>query len=361
MLDVFNLQWKRLAKQPFFVLVFLGLTIVFVYFLSGTFGGQSSISVPVYTTELSEEEASVWMDRLNDESTISFEMVDADRAEENVRMNRDAFAVELIEDNYQLLIGRESEELSVIQQHLYQVYEETYRLESIESVSDQDLSLTNFIQVDVRSLAASEEGVTDSGQSYVIFGMSFYFVMFSIMFLMMNLMEEKSSGTWNRMIFSPLSKIRIYIGHLLHYYLVGCLQVLLSFVILTNLLSVDFGDNYLSMIVLTLAFLFSIVSLGILVISLAKNAQSLQVVIPLISTAMAMIGGAFWPLEIVSNQFLLTIAEFIPLKHAVQGMLDAVYFDASLVDLLYPIGALLLMGVLFMGIGLNRLERPAEA
>lgn len=356
MLDVFNLQWKRLAKQPFIVLIFLALTVVFVYFISGTVGG-GSLSVPVYTEELTEEEASEWVDRLNEEETISFDLIEAERAEENVRMNQEAFAVELLEDNYQLLIGRESEELSVVNQHLAQVYQEHLRLGEIQESSGEEVASQEFIELEVSSLAETEEETGASDSAYIIFGMTFYFVMFSVMFLMVNLMEEKKLGTWNRMIFSPVSKVQIYLGHLFHYYLVGCLQVFLSFVILQNLLSVNFGNNYLEMIVISLTFLFAVVSLGILVISLAENAQSLQVVIPLISSAMAMLGGAFWPLEIVGNQFMLTIAEFIPLKHAIQGMLDTVFYDASLNELVYPLSCLALMGILFMGIGMNIMER----
>src|SRR5690625_5951851 len=53
---------------------------------------------------------------------------------------------------------------------------------------------------------------------------------------LMNLIEEKRTGTWNRLIFSPISKTQLYLGHLSHYYLVGLGQIILSFFILTSVL-----------------------------------------------------------------------------------------------------------------------------
>lgn len=75
---------------------------------------------------------------------------------------------------------------------------------------------------------------------------------------------------------------------------------------------------------------------------------------------MAMLGGAFWPIEIVSNRILLFLAELMPIKHAADGMIDAVVRNYSISELIQPIGILLLMGVLFMGIGINLMERVSK-
>lgn len=357
--DVFILQWKRLLKHPMLVMMFLGLTILFVYFMGGT-QGDSSVNVPVYSESLTKEELSIWVDRLNKDDSIVFEATDYETVEEEIRMNEIGYAMEIDEETYRFLIGREDERLPVVEQHVNQIVREHVRLDEVrESFPDSKIEIQEFLTVD-KTHQVEDAGTMDQFQLSVLVGMTFYFTVYSILYLQINLVEEKRKGTWNRLIFSPLSKTQIYLGHLSHYFLVGLGQVLLAFFILTKLLDIDLGTNYVSMAAVTLAFIFTIVSLGMLVSALVPSPQSLQVVIPIVATAMAMLGGAFWPLDIVSNQFLLFIAELMPIRHGLNGMVDAIYLGLPLSELLQPIGILLLMGILFMGIGINLMERMSK-
>lgn len=356
MWNVFVLQWKRLMKQPLLVLLFVGLTVVFVYFLGGS-QINATINVPVYTEELTETELNQWLDQLNDTDEFTFVEMPYEDVEEDIRMNEIGFAMELEADTYSFLVGRESEQLPAVNQYVNQVFTKESRLESVrDAYPDETIEVEEFITVS-SSLLAETSDLVNRYQIPILVGMTLYFTIYSIFYLLVNFIEEKRTGTWNRLIFSPVSKAKIYLGHLSHYYLVGLGQIALSFFILTNLLGVDLGTNYLPILVLLLAFLFAIVALGLLVAAAVPTVQSLQVVIPIVATAMAMLGGAFWPLDIVTNRFILFIAEFIPLKHAIHGIVDAIQYNYTVVELAEPIGILLLMGVLFMGIGINLMER----
>lgn len=360
MLNVFILQWKRFLKQPLLILMFIGSTILFVYFLGGA-QLNSTITVPVYTEELTDAELNQWLEHLNEDTEeFSFEESDVATVEEDLRMNQISFAMELQEGTYLFLAGRQSEQLPAVNQYVLQVFSKEERLNQVsEEFPDSDLEIENFISVSTTQLAEASE-IISQYQIPVIIGMTLYFTIYSVMFLQTNLIEEKRSGTWNRLIFSPLSKAQLYLGHLSHYYLVGLGQIGLSFFILTNLLNVDLGTNYLPILLLLLAFLFAIVALGIFLAAAVPSPQSLQVVIPIVATAMAMIGGVFWPLDIVTNRFILFLSEFMPLKHALHGIVDAIQYNLSVMELLQPIGILLLMGVLFMGIGINLMERVSS-
>lgn len=356
MWNVFLLQWKRLMKQPLLVMMFLGLTILFVFFMGGA-QINSSVTVPVYSEDLTEEELMDWVDRLNEDDAIVFEATDYETAQEDIRMNESAFAMQIEDDTYRFLAGRQDEQLPAVDQHVNQIFTEHFRLEEVrEEFPESDIEVQEFITVSGSKLADGSE-VQAQYQLPLLIGMTFYFSVFTILFLQMNLIEEKRMGTWNRLIFSPISKTQLYLGHLTHYYVVGLGQILLSFYILTNMLGLDLGTNYLSMAAVTLSFIFAIVSLGMLVTAIVPSPQSLQVVIPIVATSMAMLGGAFWPIEIVSNRFLLFIAELMPIKHGLNGMVDAIANGQPVGELLQPIGILLLMGILFMGIGINLMER----
>lgn len=359
MWTIFKLQWQRLFKQPVLVLLFLGLTILFVYFMGGSQGNQK-ITIRTYSEELTSEELDDWLTELNEDETFIFEESDYETVYDRIRMNETAFALELNEDSYRFLVGREDMEMSAIVQHVDQIFTREKRLEALlENDLSEPLEVETFIEVN--TVAGNETAAMNQVFPIaVLVGMTFYFSIFTILLLMINLVEEKKMGTWNRLIFSPLSKTKIYIGQLLHYFLVGLVQIGLSFVILRYLVGISLGTNYVSMLAVTVSFLFAIVSLGLLIIGAVTSPQQLQVVIPIVTTSMAMIGGAFWPLEVVNNRILLFLAELMPIKHGLQGMMGAVVQDRGITELLEPISALLLMGVLFMGIGLNLMERVSE-
>src|SRR5690625_3487923 len=130
MWDVFVLQWKRLIKQPLLILLFIGLTILFVYFLGGA-QINSSINVPVYTEELTEDEMTQWLDRLNETEEFTFQEVEFEEVEEDIRMNEVGFAMELGEETYRFLVGRQSESLPAVNQYVYQVYSQESRLQNV--------------------------------------------------------------------------------------------------------------------------------------------------------------------------------------------------------------------------------------
>lgn len=359
MFNVFILQWKRLFKQPFLVGFFLLLTFVFVYFMGGA-QMNSTVTVPVYTNELTSAEMSTWLETINGDSIV-FEETDYETAVDEIRMNETSFAVEIKEDNYRFLVGREDEQLSVVDQHLHQIYRKESRLNKAkEQFPDEEIEVEAFITIEKQAATATNFAY-DEFQLRTLIGMTLYFVMYSILYLQTNLVEEKNTGTWDRLIFSPVSKTIIYLGHLLHYYSVGLIQIGLSFLILTNVMNINLGSNFGPMLMMTLAFLFTIVALGMLLIGLVRTPQSLQVIIPIVTTAMAMLGGAFWPLEIVSNRLLLFLSDLMPIKHGLYGMIDAIQLNLPISELLQPIGILLLMGILFMGIGINLMESPSNS
>jgi len=82
-----------------------------------------------------------------------------------------------------------------------------------------------------------------------------------------------------------------------------------------------------------------------------------QALISLLAVSMAMIGGAYWPLEIVSSNVLLALAKIVPLTYGMELLKGAAVYGRSITELLYPMSILFFMGVVFMGIGINLVER----
>lgn len=356
MWSVFNLQWLRLKRDPILAIIFLVMTLAFVYFIGGS-QGQQTITVHTFSAQLSEVEMKEWLDQLNETDTFLFEYSDRETVEEEIQMSQISFALELNEDHYQYLVGQESQFLPTVNQYVEQVYRTELRINEVtEQLPGQTVELRDYLEVDSTSLA-NVASSSEEANAQIIIGMTLYFAMYTILFSLMNIAVEKRTGTWDRLITLPLKKSEIYIGQLLHYFLLGVLQIGVAFFIFEQWLNYDLGHSYFALAVSIMAFTFATVALGMLVISIVYSPQQLQAVIPIVATGMAMLGGAFWPIEIVTNNILLGLARITPIYYGIEAIRGATLFDASVMDLLQPISFLLLMGVLFMGIGLNLMER----
>ncbi|HLR09594.1 MAG TPA: ABC transporter permease [Bacillota bacterium] len=103
--------------------------------------------------------------------------------------------------------------------------------------------------------------------------------------------------------------------------------------------------------------IFAIVALSILITGLVKTVQQFNPVLSIVTLSMAMIGRAFWPLEVVESGWLLAIAKIVPVTHGVELMNGSVVYGRSMNELLFPVSVLLLMGVAMAGVGMHLMER----
>lgn len=355
MLTIFNLQWLRLKREPALPIIFLVMTLLFVLFVAGT-GGEQTVTVQTFSDNLSEPQMEEWLDRLNETDTFIFEIQDKETIEEQIQMSQISFALELDENNYRFIVGQDSQFLMAVNQHVEKVYRTNLRINEVNAqFPDSEVVQQDFIGIESRTLAG---GVSNSQESYanVIVGMTLYFSIYTILFGLMNIAEEKRTGTWDRLISTPLKKSEIYVGQLLHYFFIGLLQIGIAFFIFHQFFNYNFGSQYLAILVSVMVFVFAVVSLGMLIISLIKSPQQLQAVIPIVATGIAMLGGAFWPLEIVNNNILLILGRMTPIYYGMGALKGAILYNRGIAEILEPLSILLLMGVLFMGIGLNLME-----
>src|SRR5690606_38788282 len=105
-------------------------------------------------------------------------------------------------------------------------------------------------------------------------------------------------------------------------------------------------------LVLVAVYTFAIVALGMMLASIVKTPQQLSVLTPIIGVSFAMLGGAYWPIEIISNPILLTLSKFVPITYAMEALRGVAYYQYSWSDLLEPVSYLVLFGVVCMGIGI---------
>lgn len=148
----------------------------------------------------------------------------------------------------------------------------------------------------------------------------------------------------------------MYGGHVLFSFLTGLVQLLLVFGVFRFVFGLTFGNSTVAFLAILVAYALSITALGMLLAGLVANAQQMAVVIPIVSVSSAMLGGAYWPIEIVSSSFMQALAELVPIHHAMEGIKGLAYHGWSLTQALPTVGVLLLFAVVLGAVGLWRVE-----
>jgi ABC-2 type transport system permease protein len=179
----------------------------------------------------------------------------------------------------------------------------------------------------------------------------FGFLLSGISFL-----RERSQGTRERLMASPVSRLDIVIGYLLGFLLFAMVQTLILFFYTVYVLKVDFNGELWQIIVFQILIGILAVCLGIFISAFAKNEFQMVQFIPLILVPQIFICGVLFPVS-QQPEYLQWIAKFLPLTYGVDGIRALMSQGQSLLDIGKEIGVLSAYAVVLMvlaGISLRR-------
>jgi len=185
-------------------------------------------------------------------------------------------------------------------------------------------------------------------------GLFFSFLLTGISFL-----RERSQGTMERMMASPVSRLDMVVGYLLGFFVLALIQIML--VVLFTIYALDAYHEpgslwricVFQILVVTVG-----VNLGIFTSAFARNEFQMVQFIPLIIFPQILLCGIIWPVENM-NRVLQDIADFLPLKYAVEGMTDIMRQGQGLMDVGYEIGILAAFAVIISALAALTLRRGA--
>ncbi|WP_033826500.1 ABC transporter permease [Bacillus andreraoultii] len=366
MINIIKTKFCLLFRKPLLFLGMIAMSVLFAYFLGNA--QYTKVMIPVYSHINDIEKTTLWKD-LSSSEIFEFTRVSESTARQKVREGDVGAAVELLNDNYKMIIAENTSDIPLLQNYLQSIYAdrlienniekqlqgENHKIEQIKQEL-KSIEKEPLFKVDVLTFRGNNSIIIDN-QLQTLFGSALFFVIFTIAFNVLHILQEKSQGVWDRMILSPLRKWQIYTGNLFYSFLVGYLQVVLLFFVFRFVVGVNFYGGFSKTLIILIPYTFVIVSLAMFLVSVVKNVQHFNAIIPLVSVSMAMIGGAFWPLEIVSSKVLLKISEFIPITYGMEALKGATIYGASYGELMQPMSILLLMGVVLIGIGIHVMER----
>ena len=363
MIGILQAKFKMFLRNPWTFVLFTGMSIGFALILGGS--GLSTIRVPIYAEDEAMQQSFI-SEKLEESDAFIFSWMTEEELKDEISNGRAEMGVILLEDDYRFIVGVDSPNRSMLEQTVRAAYVEMLQKENILAAADADkeVVLENLqktmaspvFEIHQSSFRNSDAFVYDN-TFHRLFGFTLFFVIYTISYNVLPILVEKKDGLWDRMILSPVKKWEMYVANLIYSFFEGYLQVLIIFLIFRYWVGVDFHGRFLETLLVLIPYVFSIVALSIFITALVKNAQQFNAIIPIISVSMAMIGGAYWPIEIVESEFLLALSKINPLTYGMEILNGIAVYGYPLEQVLFPISILLLMGVVLMGVGIHLMER----
>ena len=211
--------------------------------------------------------------------------------------------------------------------------------------------------------AAAEQGdqVPVTGVQLGVPGFAVLFIFLTAQVTARSIYDEKKTGTFRRLLASPLGKWRMLVGKLIPNFIVVLLQVAFLFaagVFLLPLIGMDalhLGNDIPALVLLVLAIALCCTTLGILIAAIARTEAQIGGIAALVLWVLAFLGGCFIPLFLI-NESMATIGQVTPHYWAVTGFYDLLTRGQGLAAVLDSIAVLLGFAAVFFVVGAWRFE-----
>lgn len=130
---------------------------------------------------------------------------------------------------------------------------------------------------------------------------------------------------------------------------------LFRFIIGTNM----YG-GFWKVVVISSVYVLLVMAFSLFIISLVKTVSQSSVIISLLAVAFAMIGGAYWPLEIVQSEGLLAMKWISPIYYGMEALKRVTIYGETLGGVFSYICMMILLAILLIVIGITLLEKRTE-
>jgi ABC-2 type transport system permease protein len=183
----------------------------------------------------------------------------------------------------------------------------------------------------------------------------FGFILTGISFL-----RERSQGTLERLMASPVSRLDIVGGYLLGFLLFALIQTMIIFFYIIYVLKVSFNGDLWQILVFQIIIAIGAICLGTFFSIFARNEFQMMQFIPLIILPQMFLCGLLWPVSQMPD-YLQWIAKFLPLTYGVDGIRALMLQGQNLLDIGKEVGVLAAYAVGLMILAALTLRRGISA
>jgi ABC-2 type transport system permease protein len=179
---------------------------------------------------------------------------------------------------------------------------------------------------------------------------------FSFLLTGISFQRERSQGTLERLMASPVSRFDIVGGYLLGFLLFALVQTLIIFFYMVYVLDINFQGELWQIIVFEIIIGIGAVCLGTFASTFARNEFQIMQFIPIVILPQMFLCGLLWPVEQMPD-YLQWIAKFLPLTYGVEGIRAMMLDGENLAGVGKEVGILAAFAVGFLVLASLTLRR----
>lgn len=184
-----------------------------------------------------------------------------------------------------------------------------------------------------------------------IFSFFFVFLLTSVSFL-----RERSQGTIERVMVSPLTRTELVMGYVCGFTLFALIQALVILLFVVFVLGIHYSGNLALIFLVSALLTLGSVNLGIFLSSFAQNEFQVVQFIPLVFGIQIFLSGIFWPIAQLPGA-LRPVAYVLPLTYANEALRAVMLKNADLGSIAIDLAALLLFALLMIGLSALSVRR----
>lgn len=183
------------------------------------------------------------------------------------------------------------------------------------------------------------------------------FVVFFFVFLIsgMALLKERTSGTLDRLLATPVKRSEIVYGYMISYGLIAILQTAVVVMAAIWLLDIEVVGSLLNVIIVNVVLALVALAFGILLSTLAKSEFQMMQFIPLVILPQLFFSGII-PLDSM-GEWAKTIGKFLPLTYSGDAMSQIILYGRGIGDVVPNIGVLLIFLIVLTILNIVGLRR----
>lgn len=171
-----------------------------------------------------------------------------------------------------------------------------------------------------------------------------------------SLAREREQGTMDQLLVTPLKPSGLLVGKMLPYVFLGFLDFNLVLLAMMVLFQVPVRGNLLLLEFSAFLFLFSVLGLGLLISSRSTSQMQAAQVSQLVVLPSILLSGFVFSIQAMP-QIMQFISYCIPMTYFIAVLRAVILRGATFEDLLFPVGMLLLLGLLILGISILSFRR----
>lgn len=368
-ISIAMLHLKALFVTPSAIVLMFVMPVMFSVIFGGIGSGSSAKPVVMMVAPKDETGANV-KKLLSANSQYSWRQTDEKQARRLVE-SQEAIAAVLIADSieenhlqskplFQVVVQRKTQEYLALSSYVKGVGRTLDQ--TLELIPDKDTSTFNSIlgeiakreTMEVKREVIQNNGTNSGSVGMLAIGFTIMFMMFGISGAASAILDEKTGGTWQRLLTSPITKAQVMFGYLLSYFLMGVIQLSVLMVVMKLIYGSTWG-KLTYFIPFAMLVIITIVGFGLMMASIVKTRQQSGALSSVLIVSTCMLGGVYWPLEIVP-EFMQQIAKAVPQSWMITGFREIVSGSLYMPAILNSTLVLLMFSLLFFTIGLKKLK-----